>query len=273
MSKPIEVKTKGLTVKIYVSEGTAKSGKSYQRFQVADYSDGKRKFHTFGSEADARAKALELCEANAKGQQFGDADLARMYLQKHSIQTALRESERVGLEIDEVARLLRQASEIIPASELLQACHFWKDKRPNKPFTPKLLGEAGKDFVSRQGRVTERRKRGLTCHFGQLAEKFPTRPLHEISETDIRDFIDSKKWAPKTINDALSNWGLLFKEAQSRGWVPEGHNPCANIKRAKLPAPVEGGSRKLATRLSVPGAYWFSQPKFCANLYMKNFPC
>lgn len=82
-TKPIEVKSKGLTVKIYVS----KTAKGYTTYLVADYSSGNRKLLGFADEKEARAKALEICESNTKAQQLGDADMARLYLEKRIITT------------------------------------------------------------------------------------------------------------------------------------------------------------------------------------------
>jgi hypothetical protein len=77
--KPIEVCYKGLTVRIFVTRCT-KGERVYTNFQVADYSTGKRKLHGFASEAEARAKALDICKSNAKANETGDADMARLYL-------------------------------------------------------------------------------------------------------------------------------------------------------------------------------------------------
>jgi hypothetical protein len=66
MSKSFEVKSKGLTVKVFVS--TIQRGKPYQYYQVAEYSTGKRKLRSFSDEGEARQKALDICEATASGQ-------------------------------------------------------------------------------------------------------------------------------------------------------------------------------------------------------------
>jgi integrase len=153
---------------------------------------------------------------------------------KRPIQNALDEARQVGIRVDECARIAREASAIIPASEILEACKFWRDKRPDKPFTPKTVREAVRAFMERQARLSERRKRGLNCYFGQLVEKFGNRNLHEISGDALQDFIDTKKWAAKTRNEVLGPYSLLFKDAEFRSIVPPQCNPCASIKRLKL---------------------------------------
>jgi integrase len=106
--------------------------------------------------------------------------------------------------------------------------------KPDKPFTPKTVRESTADYLSRQNRVSERRKRTLKCYFDQLCETFGKRHLHELTTVEVKDFADSKTWSPKTYNEVLGAYSLLYKEAKLRGWVPSDCNPCAGIKRLKL---------------------------------------
>src|SRR5438874_1821826 len=126
----ITVKSKGLTAKIYIRH-TTKNGKVYTNYQLADYSSGQRKLRSFANESDARNKAIEICTAMATG----DSDLISFSDIKRPIQNALDEAREAGIAIDEAVRLVRQAGEIIPVGEFLDACRFWKSRRPNKPFT------------------------------------------------------------------------------------------------------------------------------------------
>jgi len=228
-TKPIEVKAKGFVIKIFVTR-CVKGDKVYTNYQVADYSSGKRKLHGFADESDARAKALEIagCTAN------GERDLISFSDIKRPIQNALDEARAAGLPLDDAVRLVRQAGEIIPIGQVLDACRYWKDRGPDKPFTPKTVKEATTDYLSRQHRVSERRQRGLKCYFDQLVVKFGNRYLHEVTAVDIKDFADSKPWSPKTYNEVLNSYALVYKEAQLRDWVPAGCNPCADIKRLKM---------------------------------------
>src|SRR6266481_9064186 len=98
-SKPIEVKAKGYTVRIFVVHST-KNGKVYESFQVADYSSGKRKLCSFAKEGDARGKALELCNAMATGREVNDMEVATLYLEKRSFLNAMDEADNIGLGVD-----------------------------------------------------------------------------------------------------------------------------------------------------------------------------
>jgi hypothetical protein len=228
-NKAISVKAKGLTIKMYVRR-TTKNGKVYTNYQFADYSSGKRKFRSFAEESEARDKALELCNAMAAG----EGDLISFSDIKRPIQNALDEAKVAGLPIDEAVRLVRQAGEIIPIGEILDACRFWKSRRPSRPFTPKTLREVTADYLSRQQRLSERRKRTLKCYYDQLCEKLGDRNMNEVDTIEIKDFADGKCWSHKTHNEALNAYGLLWKEAQLRNWVPAGCNPVTGIKRLKL---------------------------------------
>jgi hypothetical protein len=236
MSQNIEVKHKGLSVKIYVSQ-TSKKGTAYTTYQVADYSSGQRKFWSFSDEARARAKAEEIAEGKATGKD----DVFVYAALKRPIQRALEEARGTGMRLDEAVGLLRKALEIVPADEMLEACRFWKNKRPNKPFDPKTAKQAVDDHLPRH-RASVRRKRALKTYYGHFSKKFGTRKLHEIDATEICDWANSaerntgKGWSAKTQNEVLNALSGLYKEAIFRNWVPAGYNPCSteSIKRPEV---------------------------------------
>jgi len=166
----------------------------------------------------------------------GERDLISFSDIKRPIQNALDEAQHTGLRIDDAVRLVRQAGEIIPISEILDACRFWKSKRPDKPFTPKTVREATSDFLARQVRLSARRRRVLKSYLGQLETKFGQRLLHELTTLEIKDWMDAKAWEPATFNSVLGAYALLFKDAQSRDRVPVGCNPIIGIKRFRIMA-------------------------------------
>jgi hypothetical protein len=239
-NRRLEVKAKGLTVKIFVTRST-KGNTVYTTYQVADYSQvdpvtGKqrRKLWSFADEEDARAKALELCEGNLKAQEFNDADMAQLFMEKRRIHNAMEAAQKIGMEVDDAVRLVRMASEIIPLRELLDACKFWRDKRPDKPFRARTVKQARADYMSRQSRLSGRRRKALTSYFAQLENKFGGRLLHELTTVELKDWMDGRSWKPSTFNSVLGCYGLLFKDAQTRGYVPPGCNSVAGIKRLKV---------------------------------------
>jgi hypothetical protein len=103
-NRHIEVKAKGLTVKIFVTNST-KGAKVYSTYQIADYTHvdpvtvtRKRKLWSFANEGNDRAKALQLCEGNLKAQEFNDADMAQLFMQKRHIHNAMEEAAKIGME-------------------------------------------------------------------------------------------------------------------------------------------------------------------------------
>jgi integrase len=239
-NRHIEVKAKGLTVKIFVTRST-KGDKIYTTYQVADYPQvdpvtgkRKRKLWSFADEGAARAKALELCEGNLKAQEFNDADMAQLFMQKRRIHNAMEEAERIGMEVDDAVRLVRMASEIVPLREILDACKAWRDNRPDQPFTPKTIKQATADYLSRQGRLSGRRRKALTSYFGQLENKFGGRLLHELTTIELKDWMDGRDLKASSFNCVLGAYSLIYRDAQSRGHVPPDCNPVAAIKRLKV---------------------------------------
>jgi nucleoside-triphosphatase THEP1 len=99
-SKSIEVKHRGLTLKIFVCKAV-KNGRTYTSYQVADYGDDRRKLHCYADGKRARAKAQEIAEGTTSGE-----DLINYAALKRPIQNAMEDAKVVGLRVDEVRRIV-----------------------------------------------------------------------------------------------------------------------------------------------------------------------
>ena len=229
--RTIEVTHKGVTIKIK-QVTTKKRGVPYTEYQIADYSTKKRVRHSRANLPDAKAKAKEICAAIADRKtetlQFKD---------RHwdDVRCAAEVLAHYDLTLPEAAHLLASALGTgVCTDELLVACQHWIATRPNKPFTPKLITEVAKLFMATQRRMSERRLRTLQWYVDVFVAEFGDRWSHDIIDTEIQDFLDHRQWSPKTTNEWLNGIGLLYKEAQFRGFVPPDYNPCAKIKRLRL---------------------------------------
>jgi len=263
MSDQIEpVRHKGVVVNITKCQ-TTKKGVVYKGYQVSDYSSGKRKRWTFSCPNEARKKAKEIAEAMATG----NHSILKLSPFEGEIQATF-ETLPVGIRLIKAAEIIRACCQVVDPDEILDACRFWKENRPDKKFTKKTLGEAVDDYLRRQGHLSERRQRCLASYFSALTDKYGDRWLHELTAADLKDFIFGKKgWkTAKTRNEVRSAVGLLFQDAEERGFTPKGYDPSATLKWEKIkpgdvgifmPHQVRQILHNLEDELALPMALWF----------------
>lgn len=233
MKNKISVTHVGVTVYISVQQ-TKKRGEPYTEYVINDYTSGERHRHVRATEADARIKAKEVCEALAGGK----ADVLEWNeSQRRDIHQALKLIEPTGTGIDRAAFIFAEAVKIVGADEILTACNHWRNNRPDKPTTPKKTSEAVKDFLaSQKAKVSEKRHSVVSSYMNSFLPVFGERNLHEITANDLEAWMEETKWGAKTYNEVLGALGLLFQYASigKRDWVPLEYNPAAKVTRRKL---------------------------------------
>jgi hypothetical protein len=229
--KPYTVIRNGnVRVPVYRREQVVR-GRTYSGYLVPDHSTGRRKLWFFSQPEGAKAKAKEIADAVATGRA---EVLAWEDTLRTELRLALRAVEPTGINILPACQMFADAVKTLGgADQLLVACQHWKVNGPTKALTPKLVGEAVDDFLKRQ-KVRERRLRVLKTYLLRFVQKFKGQMIHEIEAAAITDFVDAQRWAPKTRNEALSTFGLLFKEGQLRNWVSKDFNPAKSVRREKV---------------------------------------
>ena len=208
--KPCFVASNGAVKVPVYRRDRVKGEKTYTSFIVTDYSSGERDFQTFSDFKEAKEKAQEIagCIATGRAEVLAWEDGLRTELR-----LALRTVEPTGIKILPACQMFADAVKILgSADQLLLACQHWKVNGPAKALTPMPTKKAVEEFMKRQEKARERRKRTLSTYLLRFGEKFEGQMLHEIEAAAITDFVDEQGWAPKTRNDSLSVFGLLFKE-------------------------------------------------------------
>lgn len=214
-------------VKVPVYKRTTK--KRYIEYQVPDHTSGKRKLLSFADEAEAKHKATEIAEAAA----HGDHDLLSLAGYKHRILSAIEWLMPTGLQIDDACHLIFDASEIINLKQLLDACRFYKKHQPDKPFTPKLVTDAVREYQAMPHKLGWKRIKTFNGYLNVFSRQFSEIMLHDVDEVALKDFVDSKQWSPKSYNEFLRGLSIFYRAAQFRRWVPTACDPAVKIKRRK----------------------------------------
>ncbi len=213
MNKIIEVAHKGITIKI--SEGTTKVGAvRYTTWTVRDYGSGKLVRLKRSSLEAAKTTAREIAEAmvNREGDTIPLSGL------KREVQTALRLLEPNGAALDDAARVYVECIKLVPPDEIVEACRFWRDNKPNGKFTPKGV-RAGADQFLAEKRFKPKRHKTNASYLNILCTEFGTRDMHEVLSGDLETFVNSKDCQPKTYNDFLGLISLFYKWAIKRGYA------------------------------------------------------
>ncbi len=238
--KPFFVAAVGnVKVPCYVRQQT-KNGKTYTSYSVPDHSAGKRKLRCFADPKEAKERARAIAEAVASGKVefLNDADKVQDWQSslRPEILKALEAVEPSGMTILPASQLLAQAVKILNgrSNELLLACQYWMQHRPDKPVAPKLVKDAVPAYLLRRTNLSARRQRNLGAQLGWFMREFGETPLHEVTPQAVRDFMDGRKWAVKTRNEFLGAVSLLFKEGQFNNWVPKDYNATKGIVREKV---------------------------------------
>jgi len=223
----IEIKHRGRTLLVYEST-SAKKGIQYTSYQVPDYSTDKRKLWTFANLEDAKAKAREIADGCAAGQQ----SVLALAPQQREIETALMALKPTGVALDRAAAIVAEALKFVDENDIVAACRFWADQGPNKRLSPKLAREGLADYKARRrGKISSRRSKTERSYLNTFETKFGERLLHEITTVEIGDFGSAQDWSRKTRNDWLGSLSLFFDDAVSRGWAKV--NPLKAVKREK----------------------------------------
>ncbi|MDB6067811.1 MAG: Integrase domain protein [Pedosphaera sp.] len=230
--KPVwEAKAGNVRVQVYRRE-QARQGKVYTTYQVADCSTGKRKLVGFADFELAKTKAHEVAEAIASGMK---SSLYWTEKQSLEINCAVDVAKSVNIGLLPGMQLLASAIKIVGnADEVLSACQAWANNRPDKPFSPTTVKSGTAEYMTRQGRLSERRRRTVKSFLHTLETKFGERFMHEITVAELSDFAGTREWAPRSYNDFLGAVSLLYIEAQLRSWVPATCNPAKGVKRLKV---------------------------------------
>jgi hypothetical protein len=255
MSTKIKIRHQGVALEISKETDT--------RFVIPDYTTGKRVRHVRTTETEARDLAKKICEAMAGG----NKDLLGLSPFESEIRAAMN-ALPMGVRLGRAADIIADCCRIVEPGEIVTACRYWKDQRPDKKFAPRSTYEAVEEYMDHQKHLSERRQRALDSYFNSFTNKFGKKCLHEITTADLKDFVFGRQsWkSAKTRNEVRAAIGLLYKDAQERGYVARGYNPSAELDRERLkngdvgvfmPDQVRQIMNSLEDELALPMALWF----------------
>lgn len=116
----------------------------------------------------------------------------------------------------------------------------------------------------------ERYRKGLSWSYGRLAEDFPDTCIHEISKSEILDWLEEEDFGLVTRNNYIRDLKVLFNFAETEKRL--GMNPMKEIKREEVPdgevciLNVRDTARVILAAMRLPGMLVPTAIKFFAGL-------
>jgi len=186
----MEVRAGSVRVKIYKTEW-----QGYIAFQVADYSEGKRKLRSFADFTAAKAEAERIAQRLAQGEIVAAGIGAK---ERASYSRAVELLMPTGLPLESAAAVVAEAFKVLGGNRILEACRDFA-RRNHAALPPKHVREAVADFLATksQNGVSTRYVNDLTQKLNKLSQAFDG-PLSSLTADRLQTWLDGKTLAPAT---------------------------------------------------------------------------
>jgi site-specific recombinase XerD len=231
---PKEVQPGRAIVRVY----RRRSPSNNNCFMVANYADGKRRFDSYASEADA-VSAAETLAKRIDSRDYVAASMTQGQALEYA--NANARLKPFGVSVDKATAVVVACLEILgDLANLPVAAKFYVAR--NKQVVKKPLGEVVTEFL----KVKEARgasPRYMSDLRGRL-EKFMEyckRDACNVTTANIQEWLDGLKLQAQSYRNNRTVLHTLFKFATARGYAVD--NPAEGVERVK----VSGGDVEIFT--------------------------
>jgi integrase len=214
-------------VSVTVYKRTTPNGKI--GYMLAYKQDGKRKFDSYGDEAEAlekaNKKAQQLSTLGVKASELSDDDL-------RALVAAMDILKPLRLTLGRVVEKVVEAVEIVGSLENVPvACRFFVER--NKRTTPKRVADVVTELlaVKETRGAAPRYIQDLRNRLTIFAESF-AKDAANVTTADLQAWFDAKKFGSQNFMGYRRVIHLLFEFAIARGYAVE--NPAAMMERVKV---------------------------------------
>lgn len=208
------------------------SGKTYQVYEVADYSTGQRRLQSFSDSAEAIAEAQRIGRLLASG----ETSAAKLRSNEAaSYGRAIELIRDAGLEIplELVAARYAEAVTILGADIVVEAAKYYAQRNPANRELRTVQQVADELVALKENRKASARYIGdLRARLNTLAKKFSMN-VDMVTTPDLQAWFDSMDAAPRTVRNFRSHASTLFKFAEARGYISKGGNPVTGTEQIK----------------------------------------
>lgn len=227
---PRGVKAGSIVVKIYRRERADGS----DGFEVADYSNGKRRLRSCANEQAALVEAERIAKLMASG----DVEAAMMgNREAASYGRAIELLRPTGIALEIVASHFADAFKILGADKIVAAAEFFK-RHAADTIIPRTVPEVVAELIAsreKKGRA-ENTVSDLRARLNKFADKFACE-IANVTTADVQGWLDGLKVEERTRLNYRAKVSQLFNFAEQRGFIIKGANPVAHTEK---PQPSEG---------------------------------
>ena len=223
------VQVGGVPVKIYERTRRTVKGGTRTVWEVADYSQGRRRLLGFKNHLEARSEAKRIATVistgNAAGADITNRDAA-------SFGRALDLLRPTGTPIELVAAQYAEAFKILGGNRIVEAAKEFVRRNPTaRPA--RTVQEAAAELLELQ---TKRAASGcylqdLKTRLSNLSQRFVSVDVGSVATADIQAWLDGMAGAPRSVKNYRDAANALFKFCESRNYIGRGENPVAATEK------------------------------------------
>jgi integrase len=208
------------------------SGTTYQVYEVADYSTGKRRLQSKSDPAEAIAEAQRISRLLATG----DTSAAKLRgSEAASYGRAIELLRAAGLEtpLELVAARYGEAVKQLGGDLVVEAAKFYAQRNPANREARTVQQVADELIDLKENRkASVRYIQDLRARLNTLAKRFLMN-VAMVRTPDLQAWFDGMDAAPRTVRNFRNHASTLFKFAESRGYIARGENPVTATERIK----------------------------------------
>ena len=213
-----------MKVRIYTVNRPTALEKMRTTFEVADYTNGKRRFRVFTDETQAKREAERIARQLATGESTAasmrNTDAA-------SYGRAIELLRPTGASLEVGRRHYAKAYGILCGDAVIEAANSYARHRADKISPRKVADVVAELVAAKEGRKSTRYVADLRARLNRFASSFAV-DIGTITGPEVQGWLDRLKVAPRTAKNFRSCLCTLFSFAESHGYGPKGGNPAAD---------------------------------------------
>lgn len=220
-------------VPIYRTERRSGPRKGVATYQVADYSDGRRRLRTYADPNQAITEASRLATEQARG------ELAASQLRPAERASFVRATELLqptGVSLELAAAKFAEAYAVLGGDRIVEAARDFARRHPAH-VEPRTVPEVIEELLEMKARdASPVYLQGLRSGFRRFAADHPG-PIADLTTAEVQRWMDGQGQGPQTYMNHRTILHLLFEFAIRRGYRVEGDNPVTRVERRRVPPP------------------------------------
>lgn len=220
-------------VDIYTATRTVRKGAKvfrYEVFQVADFSQNRRRLRMFYNLRDAIADAERI----ARKMQSGEVMAAQMNSREAAAFGRMKEIlADVPVPVEVVASNYAKSYKILGGDYIVEASRDYARRHPQKR-KPRAVADVIEEMIA----LKTKEKKGsryledLRTRLARFKKTFGGN-IGSITGPEVQAWLNKMNAAPRTVKNFRSNISQLFKFAEAIGYITPGENPVLQTRLGK----------------------------------------